>query len=639
MTFLAPAMLFGAALAAGPVVIHLLNRRRHRTIPWAAMEFLTAIDAHSSRRLKVEEWLLVALRTLVILLLALAASRPVIGTAPGGAIILIDRSASMRAVERGRTRFDAARETAEAVARALPAGAPAALVAFDNDAEALTGGAANGETVTETLKALAPGWCGTDYRAALDAAADMGEGFASPPAVIIVSDFHEGARGLDGGAAQGSGTGVFLLAAGGGPVANRAVVGVERAGAAFTAEATELSVTVLNTGTASASLPVSLRVDGAESGKVDVNVPAGQVASVSASVEKLAAAGTHLVETGIPADDYTADDLAFAVIETRPVRVAIISAGDATRFLDAAIGAAPAGTLEAVRFDGASPPDIDAFLVAGAFPSGDAAAEIWRRVRVGGFAVVFLDAASAGQAAAFLAASKDARIEGLAAVRAATGTFSLALSGEHRITRFIAQTQALSLSAVPVAKALGIPVPESGAVVPIVVESAAGRHAFLELLDVGAGRVAIWNSAADRSTGDLPVTPFFVPLLFETIAWGSWSYSGRAGFFCGEGVVTPVLGGTSSGEPEAVLVPGEPGFHRADGRDIAVNVPREESRLTAADRARVARALGGRFTDAAGIAAALGGEAGREISVWLLAAALLLLAVEMAAVGWLRGRA
>jgi len=37
----------GAVCAAGPLIIHLLNRRRFRTIEWAAMDFLRqALQTH-----------------------------------------------------------------------------------------------------------------------------------------------------------------------------------------------------------------------------------------------------------------------------------------------------------------------------------------------------------------------------------------------------------------------------------------------------------------------------------------------------------------------------------------------------------------------------------------------------------------
>ena len=40
MTFLQPYLLWGLPLVLVPVIIHLINRLRHKPQPWAAMMFL-----------------------------------------------------------------------------------------------------------------------------------------------------------------------------------------------------------------------------------------------------------------------------------------------------------------------------------------------------------------------------------------------------------------------------------------------------------------------------------------------------------------------------------------------------------------------------------------------------------------------
>src|SRR5688572_773619 len=71
-------MLFiaGLALAAIPIIIHILNRRRFRTVQWAAMEFLLRAMRKNRRRLRFEQWLLLATRCLVLALLGAALARP-----------------------------------------------------------------------------------------------------------------------------------------------------------------------------------------------------------------------------------------------------------------------------------------------------------------------------------------------------------------------------------------------------------------------------------------------------------------------------------------------------------------------------------------------------------------------------------
>src|SRR5882672_9421060 len=64
------------AVAAGaasiPIVIHLLNRNRYRVVSWAAMRFLLAAQRKNTRRMRLEQLLLLAVRTLLVLLLVLA---------------------------------------------------------------------------------------------------------------------------------------------------------------------------------------------------------------------------------------------------------------------------------------------------------------------------------------------------------------------------------------------------------------------------------------------------------------------------------------------------------------------------------------------------------------------------------------
>src|SRR3954467_4847460 len=61
-----------AAAASVPIVIHLLNRRRYRVVDWAAMRFLLAAQRQNVRRLKLEQWLLLAVRALFLVLVVFA---------------------------------------------------------------------------------------------------------------------------------------------------------------------------------------------------------------------------------------------------------------------------------------------------------------------------------------------------------------------------------------------------------------------------------------------------------------------------------------------------------------------------------------------------------------------------------------
>src|SRR5271156_3823349 len=66
----------GMGLMGVPILIHFLNRRRFKTVPWAAMEFLLRAMKKNRRRLRFEQFLLLATRCLLLLLIGLALSRP-----------------------------------------------------------------------------------------------------------------------------------------------------------------------------------------------------------------------------------------------------------------------------------------------------------------------------------------------------------------------------------------------------------------------------------------------------------------------------------------------------------------------------------------------------------------------------------
>ena len=69
-------MLGWLAAAAAPLLIHLWSRHRFREAPWAAMQFLLAAMRKNARRLQLQQWLLLAVRTLLIALVVLAVAEP-----------------------------------------------------------------------------------------------------------------------------------------------------------------------------------------------------------------------------------------------------------------------------------------------------------------------------------------------------------------------------------------------------------------------------------------------------------------------------------------------------------------------------------------------------------------------------------
>jgi hypothetical protein len=102
MHFLSPSLLWFLLAAAVPVVIHLVNRRRHKTIQWAAMRFLLSATRQYRGEKKLRHIAILTCRALGITALAIAAARPVVseiigwGSGSIGTVVLVlDRSSSM----------------------------------------------------------------------------------------------------------------------------------------------------------------------------------------------------------------------------------------------------------------------------------------------------------------------------------------------------------------------------------------------------------------------------------------------------------------------------------------------------------------------------------------------------------------
>jgi hypothetical protein len=124
-----PFAVAGAVAAAGPIIIHLLNRRRFRILPWAAMEFLKQALQRSRRWLQMRDLIILLLRTLAVLFVGLALAQPFFadrvqefdGTRPLHAVLVLDNSLSMGYGSLEGTLLDRAKERAKQFIDRLPA--------------------------------------------------------------------------------------------------------------------------------------------------------------------------------------------------------------------------------------------------------------------------------------------------------------------------------------------------------------------------------------------------------------------------------------------------------------------------------------------------------------------------------------
>ena len=108
MTFLNPLVLFGLVAASIPIILHLLNLRKLRTIEFSTLTFLKELQQTKIRRLKLKQLILLIIRTLLVIVIVLAFARPALrGTfigkfgsqANSSVVLIIDDSFSMSATD------------------------------------------------------------------------------------------------------------------------------------------------------------------------------------------------------------------------------------------------------------------------------------------------------------------------------------------------------------------------------------------------------------------------------------------------------------------------------------------------------------------------------------------------------------
>ena len=122
-------MLGWLAVAAAPLLIHLWSRRQYRPMPWAAMQFLLAANRRRQTQRRVEQWLLLAVRTALVALVVVAfagpyteAARPGAGGGATHRVLVLDGSFSMGCREAGTARFDRAKQIARQIINESPQG-------------------------------------------------------------------------------------------------------------------------------------------------------------------------------------------------------------------------------------------------------------------------------------------------------------------------------------------------------------------------------------------------------------------------------------------------------------------------------------------------------------------------------------
>ncbi|WP_040766300.1 BatA domain-containing protein, partial [Novipirellula maiorica] len=213
MSLLAP-LYFAGALAIGlPILFHLIRRQPKGNIAFSSLMFLKPTPPRLTRRSRLDNWLLLLIRSLAILLLAAAFTRPFFRTesltdseATGQRfVMLLDTSASMKRAGV----WEQAIEQVDRVISELGPNDHLAMVVFDHEPKTLFSLEQSYELAADqrfsaarlSLQNLAPSWQDSDLGRALVYAADIAaaseadlEDGQHDAALILISDMQSGSK-------------------------------------------------------------------------------------------------------------------------------------------------------------------------------------------------------------------------------------------------------------------------------------------------------------------------------------------------------------------------------------------------------------------------------------------------------------
>jgi hypothetical protein len=214
MSLLTPLYIAGLLGISLPILFHLIRRSPSGQIPFSSLMFLSPSPPRLTRRSRIDHWLLLLLRAMVLLLLALAFSRPflrqsadfAVGGSQGRRIaILIDTSASM---QRPGVWQQAVQEV-DLLLKELSPADRAALYQFDQQVTEVAGfdhslrpnRKQRHALLRNQLKQLSPSWLNTELGLALSTVATELEALADQDEVhvdatlqiVLISDLQQGA--------------------------------------------------------------------------------------------------------------------------------------------------------------------------------------------------------------------------------------------------------------------------------------------------------------------------------------------------------------------------------------------------------------------------------------------------------------
>lgn len=566
-------------LGLAPIIIHLLNRRRYRQVEWAAMDFLLAAYKRTNRRLRLENLLLLILRTVIMILLVMALARPFFSGSPAASliaqestknvIVALDRSYSMRYRDRFSTPFDRALGTCDRLLASLKEdrGDTVSLVLFGNKADTAFEKSLLLGDVRKEMGKIEPSFEATRLATALSEILRLLDTVKNNPEVTIVTDLRSSdwLPSSDAGATDKGAVGELLRRIsdaagsiriadiGADETANLAVVDLApRDALVVKGEEITFLCEIANRGERSDGAEATFVVDGAPTYNHPPTTVAGGQSEVLEFKHVFPREGAHHVSVRLTPDQLPVDDERFLAIDVLESVQVLVVDGDAKGEspLDGEVGFLTAA-LSPVDIDGGDEPGSSGIFhvtktIDTMFPSRideglqrydlvvlanldlvrlppDRIPKLEEFVRDGGGLLVFMgdrvDSSLYGRL--LYKASGEGLLPCLLhgaenSPSAATGS-TLAPELEHPVFRLFAGDQVRSLlTDVPVRRFVRAQVPEgSGARVIARYDGPDGPPAVIES-GFGFGKVMLVTTTADADWTDWPILPSYLPVIQET---------------------------------------------------------------------------------------------------------------------------
>ena len=600
--FLNSVFLFGLTAITLPIVIHILDRRRQHKVAFSSLEFILEMSKRRMRKINVRRWIILLLRTLAVLLIVLAFARPTIrgraallipAEAARNVVVCLDASASMGVELETGTAFEAARALAARIIDESGENDLFNIVTFSSRADVLFDtGTRNRQIVKNVINGLQVTNESTAVSRAIEVAlALIDDSEIAGGEIYVISDFREPADSLLVNEVPNDVQLAFL------PVYEEAVdnVSIDRVfmprKLIRPGEVIRVGVAVTNHSRENtANFPVELYVDDKRKAEKMVTLSPSSSANVSFAVS-INDWGTHRCRVAKNRDRLPVDDYRFFLLEvSRKIPVALVRGrrftDDGKRpaayfYVEKALNPRASGESEF----SVTTVDEEEVTANSLFGKG---VVVWtdphkpdrrrldlikRYIHAGGAALIFLGHDRKGfwrdtDFLKYLGAEKASPKED------AEGQRFTSFEQDHPVFSLFdkEELELLSMSRLRSYLAVSGVAPDS-----VLAYLGNGDPGIWECRR-GRGRIVVMAATPDISSGDLPLSPMFLPVIHTSVSY--LASAGGAGFhqenYAGYDLFFDLPPGGWSAQSSSLRVVNDSGL---DDRPLSYESPGGDSRV------------------------------------------------------------